>query len=321
MRAIVVREFGGPEQLRLETVPDPAPAAGQVVIQVHAAGVNPVDCYVRTGTYAFKPALPYTPGWDAGGVVLRVGDGVTGVKPGDRVYTSGAVSGTYAEQCVCTEAQVHRLPDNVSFEQGAAIGVPYATAYRALFQRAQALAGETVLVHGATGGVGLAAVQLARAHGMTVIGTGGTDRGRQLARDNGAHHALDHHADVAAGIAQLTAGRGVDLILEMLANKNLAADLKMLAMRGRVVVIGNRGTIEINPRDTMGREAAILGMALPNAQPHELAAIHAGLRAALESGVARPVVSRTLPLAEAGRAQKDVLETSTLGKLVLQTAS
>ncbi|MBV9146159.1 MAG: NADPH:quinone reductase [Acidobacteria bacterium] len=318
MKAIRVHQFGGPEQLKLENVPDPEPEPEQAVVKVHAAGVNPFETYMRTGTYAIKPQLPYTPGADGAGVVLKVGAGVAKFKAGDRVYIAGSVSGTYAEQALCTHSQLHPLPAKVSFEQGAAMGVPYATAYRALFQKANALPGEIVLVHGASGGVGLAAVQLARAHGMTVIGTAGTSEGRELVKQNGAHHVLDHsQPDVADSIKQLSEGRGVDVILEMLANKNLARDLTMLAVRGRVIVIGNRGTIEINPRDAMGRDAAILGFTLFNTPEKDLAAIHAALVAALENGVARPVIGKKIPLGEAARAHEEILQAGSYGKIVL----
>ena len=318
MKAIRVREFGGPEKLVVEDVPDLRPGAGEVVVRIHAAGVNPVEAYIRTGTYAIKPALPYTPGADGAGEVLAVGEGVKAVKPGDRVYVAGSLSGTYAEQSLSREAQVHPLPKQVTFQQGAAVGVPYATAVRGLFQRAHALPGESLLVHGASGGVGTAAVQMARAHGMLVIGTAGSDKGRQLVRDNGAHHAFDHNApDLAEQVSKATGGRGVNVILEMLANKNLGKDLTMLSQRGRVVVIGNRGSIEINPRDAMARDAAILGMVLFNTPEAELASIHAGLGAALEFGVARPVIGKEFPLAEARRAHEAVLQPGSYGKIVL----
>ena len=318
MKAIRVQQFGGPEQLKLEEVPDPKPGPGQVVVKIHAAGVNPFDTYIRTGTYAMKPQLPYTPGADAAGVVAAVGSGVQRVKVGDRVYVAGTLSGAYAERALCLESQVHPLPKNVSFQQGAAIGVPYATAYRALFQKAQALPSETILVHGASGGVGLAAVQLARAYGMAVVGTAGTEQGRALVKENGARHALDHgQQDLPDQLKKLTDGRGADVILEMLANKNLARDLAMVAMHGRIVVIGNRGTIEINPRDAMGRDATIMGMVLFNASEKEMTSIHAALGAALESGVARPVIGKELPLAEASRAHEEVLKPGSHGKIVL----
>ena len=289
-----------------------------MLVRIHAVGANRVQAYIRTGTYAIKPALPYTPGADGAGEVLAVGEGVKAVKPGDRVYVAGSLSGTYAEQSLSREAQVHPLPKQVTFQQGAAVGVPYATAVRGLFQRAHALPGESLLVHGASGGVGTAAVQMARAHGMLVIGTAGSDKGRQLVRDNGAHHAFDHNApDLAEQVSKATGGRGVNVILEMLANKNLGKDLTMLSQRGRVVVIGNRGSIEINPRDAMARDAAILGMVLFNTPEAELASIHAGLGAALEFGVARPVIGKEFPLAEARRAHEAVLQPGSYGKIVL----
>ncbi len=194
MKAIRVHEFGGPEVLRLEEIPQPQAGPGQILVRVHAAGINPVDTYVRSGNYPAKPPLPYTPGKDGAGVVAAVGEGVKLFKPGDRVYLAGSLTGAYAEYALAEAAQVHPLPEKISFAQGAAINIPYATAYRALIQRAKAVAGETVLIHGATGGVGLAAVQLARALGLVIIGTGGTEAGRRLVLEQGAHHALNHRA-------------------------------------------------------------------------------------------------------------------------------
>ena len=318
MKAIRVHEFGGPEKLVLEQVPDLRPGPGEVVVRIHAAGVNPVETYIRMGTHMVKPTLPYTPGSDGAGTVLSVGEGVQRVKPGDRVYTAGSISGTYAEQALCRETQVHPLPKNVTFQQGAALGVPYATAIRGLFQRAHGVPGESVLVHGASGAVGVAAVQLAHAHGMLVIGTAGTERGLKLVREMGAHHVFDHNApNLPEQVLKATGGRGVNIILEMLANKNLAQDLGMAAPKGRVVVIGNRGTIEINPRDAMLREISILGLILFAATEQELASIHAGLGAALELGIAKPVIGQEIPLAEARRAHEAVLQPGSYGKIVL----
>lgn len=315
MKAIRVHEFGGPEVMRLEEVPDPQPGAKQVLVRVHAVGVNPVDTYIRSGAYGQRP-LPYTPGVDAAGVVEVVGGEVERVKVGDRVYVGA--SGAYAERVLCDEREVHALPEHVTYAQGAAVGVPYATAYRALFQRARAVPGESILVHGASGGVGTAAVQIARAAGMTVIGTGGTEQGRQLVLEQGAHHVLDHRApDYLEQLRDLTGGRGVDVILEMLANVNLAKDLGVLAQGGRVVVIGNRGTIEINPRDAMSRDASILGMVLFNASTDNLASIHAALVAGLENRTLRPVIGQEMPLGDAPRAHHAVLEAGSYGKIVL----
>jgi NADPH2:quinone reductase len=318
MKAIRVHEFGGPEVLSFEEVEDPKLSAGQVLVRIGAVGVNPVDTYIRTGAHAVKPKLPYTPGLDAAGTVEAVGSGVTRVAAGDRVYIAGSLTGTYAELVVCDESQVHKLAARVSFSEGAGVFTPYTTAYRALFQRARGVPGETVFVHGASGGVGTAALQLARAAGLKVIGTAGTDEGRRLASEQGAHHVLDHHAErYLEELTEMTGGRGPDVILEMLANVNLNRDLGVVAKGGRVVVIGSRGPVEINPRLAMARDAAILGMTLFNTTPQELASIHAALAAGLESGTLRPVVGREMPLAEAARAHEEVLKPGALGKIVL----
>jgi NADPH:quinone reductase len=317
MQAIVVNEFGGPEVLTLQNVPDPAPGPGQVLIRVRACGVNPVDTYIRSGTYARKPALPYIPGTDIGGVVEAVGEGVSRVKKGDRVYAF-AVNGGCAELAVADDWQVRPLPEPATFQQGAAIGVPYATAWRALFIRAGATAGETVLVHGASGGVGVAAVQIARAHGMTVIGTAGSSEGLRLVKEQGAHHVLNHRdADYLQQVSPLTGGRGVDVVLEMLANVNLDKDLDVVAMHGRIVVIGNRGRIEIDPRKSMGKDATILGMTLFNATREEFHQIHSGITAGLENGTLRPVIGKELPLADTAKAHVAVMESGAVGKIVL----
>jgi NADPH2:quinone reductase len=318
MKAIRVHEFGGPEVLRLEEVPTPRPGAGQVVVRMHAIGVNPVETYIRAGTYAYKPALPYTPGNDGAGVVEQIGDSVTEFKPGDRVYTAGSISGTYAEFTLCKTEQVHPLPPNVSFAQGAAMGTPYATAYRGLFQRADAKPGETVLVHGASGGVGTAAVQLARARGLRVFGTAGSDEGLKLACEQGAHEVFDHRApDQFEQIINATRGRGVDVIVELLANVNLGKDLTILAKGGRVAIIGSRGRVEIDPRDAMQRDVDLRGMVMPNTPPEDLASIHAALVAGLENRTLRPVVGKEFPLAEAAQAHRAVMEPRAFGKIVL----
>ena len=317
MKAIVVKEFGGPDVMKLEDVRDPTPAPGQLLIRVQAVGVNPVETYIRAGAYARKPNLPYTPGSDVGGTVERAGAGVTAFKPGDRVYTQGA-SGGYAEFLVCEDALAHPLPERVSFAQGAALGVPYSTAWRALFMRARARAGETLLVHGASGGVGTAAVELGRSHGLRVIGTAGTTEGLNLAREHGAHHVLNHRdKDYLQQVMPLTNNAGVDVVLEMLANVNLDNDLDVLARNGRIVVIGNRGRIEIDPRKSMARDGAILGMTLFNATPEELREIHAGLVAGLENGSLNPVIGKEFPLADAARAHVAVMESGAYGKIVL----
>jgi NADPH2:quinone reductase len=318
VKAIRVNTFGGPEVLRLEEVATPRAGRGQVLVRMHAIGVNPVETYIRAGTYARKPALPYTPGNDGAGMIERVGTDVDEFKPGDRVYTAGSISGTYGEFALCKMEEVHPLPVNVSFAQGAAIGTPYATAYRGLFQRADAKPGETVLVHGASGGVGTAALQLARARGLRVFGTAGSDEGLKLAREQGAHEVFDHRApDQFEQIMNASSGRGVDVILELLANVNLGKDLTILAKGGRVAIIGSRGRVEIDPRDAMQRDVDLRGMVMPNTSPADLASIHAALVAGLENGTLRPVIGKEFPLAEAAKAHRAVMESGAFGKIVL----
>jgi NADPH2:quinone reductase len=317
MRAIVVREFGGPEVMKLEDVAPPSVGPGHILIRIRAIGVNPVDTYIRSGMYARKPNLPYTPHADIAGIVESVGSGVTTVKPGDRVYAY-MVDGGGAELARADEWQVQRLPDRASFQQGAAIGVPYGTAWRALLLKAKSRPGETVLVHGASGGVGTAAVQIARAHGMRVIGTAGTDNGVRLVREQGAHEVLNHRdADYLTKIPGLTGGRGADVILEMLANVNLDRDLDVLAPYGRVMIIGNRGRVEIDPRKMMGKDGAVLGMTLFNTTREEFQEIHAGLVAGLENGTLSPVIGREFPLEQAAQAHVAVMEPGAFGKIVL----
>jgi len=323
MKAIRIHEYGGPSVQKLEEIADPKPGAGELLVRVKAAGVNPVDAYMHSGNYARKPPLPYTPGQDGAGEIEAVGADVSDFKSGDRVYISGtartvAGAGTYAEKAICISSQLHHLPARASFAQGAALGVPYCTAYRALFQRAAARPGETVLVHGATGGVGIAAVELAHSRGLTVIGSGGTDKGLAAAKAHGADVVVNHRADnYGDEILRATGGRGVNLIIEMAAHINLDRDLGWLAKGGRIVVVGNRGRVEIDARQAMSRDATILGMTLFNVADVDFVEIHAALIAGLDNGTLNPVIGREFPLADAARAHEAVMEPGALGKIAL----
>ena len=317
MKAIRVHQFGGPEVMQLKNVPDPDPGPGQVLIHTRAIGVNPVETYLRSGMNPKLP-LPYTPGSDAAGEVASVGLGVRNFKPGARVYTGGTVTAAYANRMVCDATDVHPLPDKISFAEGAALNIPYATAYRALFQRARATPGETVLIHGASGGVGTAAIQLARAAGLQIIGTVGSEKGEQLARDLGAHHVLNHRApDYLGELMKITENRGVNIILEMLANVNLGKDLTVLARNGRVIVIGSRGKVEIDARELMMRDAEIRAMLLFNVGVEDKASIHAALGTGLENETLKPVIHCEIPLAEAPRAHQLIMEPGAHGKIIL----
>ncbi|KAF3698902.1 Quinone oxidoreductase [Channa argus] len=320
MRAIRVGEFGPPSVLRLcSDVPVPQPGQRQVLIRVHACGVNPVETYIRSGMFARKPNLPYTPGTDAAGVVEAVGEGVTALKAGDRVFTTGSETGAYAEFTVAAEDCVHKLPDALDFTQGAAIGVPYFTAYRALIHKAYAKAGQTVLIHGASGGVGVATCQLSRNLGLRVLGTAGTPEGMKLVLKNGAHLAFNHREEgYTDKIMEATGGKGIDLIIEMLSNVNLSKDLQMLAYGGRVMIVGSRGPIEIDPRDTMFKESSITGVALYCATPEQKQECAAFLCAGMEAGWLRPVVGSKYPVDKASQAHHDIIKSpGAAGKIVL----
>ena len=318
MKAIRVHQFGGPEVLQVEEIPTPRAAAGQILVRVRAAGVNPYDTYMRNGTYAIKPPLPYTPGSDGAGIVEAVGEGVDKVKTGDRVYLAKTVTGTYAEYALTFESQVHPLPGQITYAQGAGLWVPYGTAYYTLHRCVNARAGETVLIHGASGGVGIAAVQMARAMGLKILGTAGTEKGLELIKREGVQRTFDHtRPDYSEEILAATKGLGVDLILEMLANVNLGQDLKLLAHQGRVVIIGSRGEVTVSPRDLMVRHASIHAFTLPGISEAAEKEIHAGIAAGLENGTLRPIVGKELALAEVRRAHKEILEPGAFGKIVL----
>jgi NADPH2:quinone reductase len=288
------------------------------VIEIKAVGVNPVETYIRAGTYVRKPELPFTPGSDGAGVVLETGPGARKFKTGDRVYTFGSLSGTYAGKALCLESQLFPLPGNANFSQGAALGIPYGTAYRALFQKARAQKGETVLIHGASGGVGTAAIQLAHDAGLKIIATAGSMKGLELVKKLGADFTLDHtQAGHMQKIAGLTGGNSIDVILEMLANVNLARDLDVLAFKGRIVVIGSRGTVEIDPRMLMIHDAIVSGMLLFTTGETEMEIIHTNLAKGLINGSLSPVIGTELPLKEAAAAHIKVMSPGAYGKIVL----
>lgn len=318
MQAIRVTELGDPEVLKLEQVPTPKPASDQILVKIETIGVNPVDTYIRSGYQGYDPIVPYTPGFDAAGVVESVGKDIKNIVPGARVYLSGSISGTYAEYAICNSNQLHPLPAHISFAQGASLYVAYVTAYRGLIQRAESHPGETVLIHGASGAVGIAAIQFAQNLGMRIIATASTENGQRLAAEQGADLVLDHsdptHFNI---IMDYTENVGVNVILEMMANINLDNDLKILAQKGRVIVVGNRGSIEINPRDTMACDGAILGMSLMNISDQNEKEIHSAIVAGLNNKTLNPVIRCELPLEKASQAHMMVMEPGACGKIIL----
>ena len=322
MKAIRAHSFGGPEVLHLEDMNDPIPGPGEVVIDVRAAGINPADTYMRNGTYAIIPKLPYIPGGDAGGVVSAIGAGVREYSVGDPVFVGTALSfdltGCYAEKVKRKASEVLPLPSGVGFAAAAAFGVSYTTAHYSLFERGAARAGETVFIHGASGSVGTSAIQLAKRAGLKVIGSGGTGKGLELIVTEGADHAVDHtKKGYLDDVKRLTGGKGAELILEMLANVNLAADMDLAAKYGRIIVIGNRGEITINPRVAMMKELDIRGIALWNATPEQVKLMMEDILAGVAAGALRPIIGREMPLAEAAAAHVAVLQPGAYGKIVL----
>ncbi|KAL7984984.1 hypothetical protein Chor_003554 [Crotalus horridus] len=314
MRAIKVFEFGGPEvlKLQLDTLV-PVPKENQVLIKVHACGINPVDTYIRSGSYKRKPSLPYTPGTDVAGVVEEVGEHVTAFKKGDRVFTLGTISGGYAEYTVASTDTIFPLSDKLDFKQGAAIGIPYFTAFRALFQKENYF---LVLKQ-----VGIAACQLARAYGLKVWGTAGTEKGMNLVLKNGACRVFNHRkSDYLAEIKKIAGAQGIDVIIEMLASVNLANDLQLLSRGGRVMIVGSRGSIEINPRESMGNESSIIGITLFSASKEEMHQCAMAILAGIEVGWLKPAVGLEYPLEKAAEAHKDIIHSQgALGKMVLLT--
>ena len=321
MNAILVQEFGGPDVLVLRETPDPIPGPGQVRVRLHACGVNPYDTYQLTGNYARKPALPYIPGADAAGIIDMLGDGVTSRAIGDRVYIGGTAAdksfGAYAEMAVCAPHQTHTLPERLSFAQGAAINVPFVTAWHAVSNVAQARPGETIFIHGASGAVGLAAIQIAVAAGLDVVGSAGTDDGLALVQAQGAQAVNHREEGYLARVASLTGGRGPDAIVEMLANENLDRDLGLVAPGGRIVIVGNRGRTEIDARQIMGKALTVRGFAFWNVADDDITRIHRALAPGLASGSLTPVVGTTLSLSDASKAHRQVMAAGAKGKIVL----
>ncbi|REJ79008.1 MAG: NADPH:quinone reductase [Acidobacteria bacterium] len=319
MKAIYVRQYGGPEVLELEDISVPTPGENEVLVRIEAAGVNPVDTYIRAGAHATAPRPPFIPGKDGAGIVEETGPAVRKVKEGSRVYVSGSLSGTYADYAICREDQVWELPEKVSFDAGAGVFVPYATAYRALIQKAEAKEGEKVLIHGGSGAVGIAAIQWAKHVGLEVYATAGSSEGMELVNDLGADHVFDHSSSPEFGYLdeiQETSG-GVEIILEMLANKNLVADFRALAKFGRITVIGSRGSLEFDPRLMMTNEATLRGMSLFNAPDQAMEEIHSEIGKGLSEGYLDPVIGKAFSLEDAAEAHRHVIENKAYGKIVL----
>lgn len=324
MKAMLVRTLGTPDVLEATELPDLVPGPGQVLIEVRAAGVNFPDGLMVAGTYQTKPPLPFSPGSEVGGVVTAVGEGVTGLEPGTRV-TAFCGTGGYAEQVVVAATRVHPVPDAMPMEHAAAFPVVYGTSYHGLVDRSGLQAGETLLVLGASGGVGLTAVQIGAALGARVIAAASSAEKLALAAEHGATELIDYSSeDLRARLKEITGGAGVDVVYDPVGGPFADAAVRSLAWGGRYLTVGYAsGDI---PRVGMNRlllqEGSLMGVlwgAWAVRNPEKNAANMARLFDWYTAGRLRPHVSTTHPLAEAATALDVVMNRGALGKIVLTT--
>ena len=321
MKAMRAAQFGGPENLRFEDAPEPALRDAHVLIRVKATGINPADLVRMSGRYPQPLPVPYIPGTDVAGEVEAVAAGVTHVRVGDRVFGRSINGGGYAEKACLPAHETIPLPDNLSFAEGAAIPVPFYTAYVAVHHKAALKAGETVLVSAGGGGVGVAAIQLAKVTGARVITTVGSTEKAEKTQALAADVAINYKTqDFAAEVLQVTAGKGVDVIIENVATDNFAKDFSALAQNGRIVLIGT-GTGKAPEASFMVgaalfKDAAIYGMVLGNSAVH-IPDIAQALTPLFASGAVRAIVHQTYPLTHAQHALQDLVESNVFGKLIL----
>lgn len=322
MKAVNVHELGLDHPMVIEKVPDPEPGPGQILVAVRSAGVNPLEISIRSGANPRAQAMkrPYICGTDVAGEVEAVGEGVEGYSKGDRVW-GRSVSGAYAERALLPAAITGRLPDRMSFPQGASLPIPLLTAWNALVLKGEAGPGQTVLVQGGAGGVGHLAVQLARHMGCRVLATVSSKEKGDFAVSTGAEAFINYkREDVASRVMALTDGRGVDVVVENAACDNLEGDLSLVAVNGRVVIVGTgtgkEGEITFPVRAAMGRDARVLGLSSGNLAPH-VPGIIARLAPLLKRGDIRPHVGREFPLDQANESHTLVMSGKFLGKVTL----
>lgn len=325
MRAVVCEAFGTPEDLRIADMPSPKAGAGQVRIRVHAAGVNFPDTLIIQGKYQFRPPFPFTPGAEVAGEIIEVGEGVSTLHAGDRVIGTGLVGG-YAEEMVVDAASCYEIPDSMSFETAAGFTMTYGTSHHALKQRAQLKPGETVLVLGAAGGVGLAAVELAKVMGATVIAAASSDEKLELTRQFGADHTINYaNVDLREAVKLLTGGRGVDVVYDPVGGTYAEPAFRSIAWGGRYLVVGfAAGPIPSLPLNLpLLKGASIVGVFWgqftrlePQAHQENMAEL---LRWA-DEGKLKPHVSQVFPLERASEALRWVMGRQAQGKVILKVA-
>lgn len=324
MRAVLCREFGPPESLKVEEIAPPEPDEGQVAIAVHAAGVNFADTLIIEGKYQDKPPMPFSPGMEAAGVVSKVGPGVTGLKEGDRV-TAMLGYGGFAEEALAPASGTLKIPDSMDFVDAAGFPVAYGTSHVALRHRGDLTAGETLLVHGAAGGVGLTAVQIGRVLGANVIGTARSQDKLDIARTNGAKHVIDYaEEDIRTRVLEITEKRGADVIYDPVGGDVFDASLRCIAWEGRILVIGFAGgRIPQAPANyLLVKNCSVVGVFWGAYRKHNPRLIDESfdeLFGWYDDGLLRPHVSNTFELDEVADAMQMMLERKSTGKIVITT--
>lgn len=326
MKALRVHEHGPIENLLLEVAPDPVPDTGEVVVDVHAASINFPDLLVIGGTYQKLPPRPFSPGKDMAGIVSAVGPGVTRVNPGDRVVAQ-IEYGAYAERCAVPAVNCQVMPPAMSYAEGAAMGLTYLTAHFALVERGACRAGETVLVNGAAGGVGLAAVQIAKALGATVVASVGSAAKAELVRRNGADHVVRTDVpDLRDAFRQQTHAaigtRGVDVIIDPVGGNVFDASLRVIAWCGRLVVVGfAEGRIpEIKAGYVLVKNISLIGLQFSDyreREPGKVAAVQQALFGMYEAGKIKPHVMAAYAVSDYLQALAAVRNREVVGKVVL----
>ncbi|HXD41846.1 MAG TPA: NADPH:quinone oxidoreductase family protein [Ramlibacter sp.] len=324
MKAVLCKQYGPPSQLVVEEVPSPKPGEGQLLVAVHACGVNFPDTLIIQGKYQFKPDLPFSPGAEVAGVVKEVGPGVTQFKPGDRVIAATTWGG-YAQEALAQAERVIHMPEGMDFQTAAAFLLTYGTSHHALKDRGELKPGETVLVLGAAGGVGLAAVEIAKAMGARVIAAASTDEKLAVCRERGADETINYSTqDLRERLKTLTGGRGVDVVYDPVGGALSEPALRNMAWRGRFLVIGfAAGDIPKVPLNLpLLKGCSIVGVFLGGFMRAEPARSEAQLRELVDwiaQGKLHPRIHAAYPLERAADAMHDVTSRKVIGKVVLTT--
>ncbi|MGH7042943.1 MAG: NADPH:quinone oxidoreductase family protein [Acetobacteraceae bacterium] len=322
MKAMVCEAFGGPDVLALRDVPDPPPPGpGEVQLRLRARGVQYVDVLMLAGTYQFRPDPPFIPGSEAAGEVLAVGPGVTRFRPGDQVMSRHRL-GAFAERANAAAAACDPVPQGLSLEQAGVFRAAHGTAYHALLQRGRLAVGEAVLIHGAAGGIGIAAIQVAKLFGATVIATASTEAKRAACLEEGADHAIDYRSGFLDQVKALTGGRGVDIVYDPIGAAVTEESLRCLAWGGRLLILGFLGggpaTIRSNYLLIKGIDAVGVRIGgLMEANPALAEANAQALAKLAAEGKLRPRISHRFPLDQAATALRAVIDRTVIGKAVL----